>query len=286
MQRFQKVFQTPKSIIAMIHLLPLMGTPNQTHATDEILDTALQEAERYLKAGVDALMIENMHDLPYLNREVGPEIVAQMSIIAHEIKRLSSVPCGIQILAGANQQALAVAAAAGLAFIRAEGFVFSHIADEGQMDACAGDLLRYRRQMEAQSILVLTDIKKKHSAHAITQDVNIVETAEAAAFFQSDGLILTGSATGKAANLQEIEAVKAAVELPVLVGSGVALDNLEAYLSRADALIIGSYFKVKGAWQNTVDYERCARFMESVKAWRDAHNLEISSQNLHKGLSD
>ncbi|PKL74510.1 MAG: BtpA family membrane complex biogenesis protein, partial [Candidatus Melainabacteria bacterium HGW-Melainabacteria-1] len=217
MQRFQTVFTKPRSIVGMIHLLPLLGTPSQQHSPAQILDIALQEADTYLRAGLDALMIENMHDLPYLNRHVGPEIVAQMSIIAHELRKLSRVPIGIQILAGANQQALAVAVAAGLDFIRAEGFVFSHIADEGQMDACAGELLRYRRQMEAQHILVLTDIKKKHSAHAITQDVNIVETAEAAAFFHSDGLILTGSATGKAASLQEIEAVKAAVKLPVLV---------------------------------------------------------------------
>lgn len=268
MQRFQSVFPTPQSIIGMIHLLPLLGTPAQQHSPAQVLETALQEAESYLKAGVDALMIENMHDLPYLNRQVGPEIVAQMSIVAHELRKLSPLPCGIQILAGANQQALAVAVAAGLDFIRAEGFVFSHIADEGQMDACAGELLRYRRQLEAQQLLVLTDIKKKHSAHAITQDVGIVETAEAAAFFQSDGLILTGAATGKATSLQELEAVRAAVPLPVLVGSGVGLDNLEAYLQRADALIIGSHFKAQGAWQNRVDVERCARFMEKVQAWR------------------
>lgn len=270
MQRFQSVFTTPKSVIGMIHLLPLLGTPAHRHSPAEILETALQEAQTYLDAGIDALMIENMHDLPYLNRQVGPEIVAQMSIIAHELRKLSPVPCGIQILAGANQQALAVAVAAGLNFIRAEGFVFSHIADEGQMDACAGELLRYRRQLEAQGVLVLTDIKKKHSAHAITQDVGITDTAEAAAFFLSDGLILTGSATGKAASLAEIEAVKAAVELPVLVGSGVDIDNLEAYLARADALIIGSHFKQAGAWQNTVDYDRCARFMDKVRHWRAA----------------
>ncbi len=36
----------------------------------------------------------------------------------------------------------------GLDFIRAEGFVFSHVADEGLLNACAGELLRYRRCME------------------------------------------------------------------------------------------------------------------------------------------
>jgi hypothetical protein len=30
------------------------------------------------------------------------------------------------------------------------------------MDACAGNLLRFRKQIEAENILVFTDIKKKH----------------------------------------------------------------------------------------------------------------------------
>ena len=50
----------------------------------------------------------------------------------------------------------------GLQFIRAEGFVFSHVADEGFMDACAGDLMRYRKSIDANDVAVYNDIKKKH----------------------------------------------------------------------------------------------------------------------------
>ena len=64
--------------------------------------------------------------------------------------------------AGANREALAVAKAAGADFVRVEGFVFSHVGDEGWMDSCAGDLLRYRRNIGADNVLVFTDIKKKH----------------------------------------------------------------------------------------------------------------------------
>ena len=59
-------------------------------------------------------------------------------------------------------EALAVAKACGASFIRAEGFVFSQVGDEGWVDACAGELLRYRRNIEAEDVLVFTDIKKKH----------------------------------------------------------------------------------------------------------------------------
>lgn len=50
----------------------------------------------------------------------------------------------------------------GLQFVRVESFVFSHIADEGLMNACAGSLLRYAKNIGARDIVFLTDIKKKH----------------------------------------------------------------------------------------------------------------------------
>lgn len=140
-------------------------------------------------------MIENMHDVPYVqDKKIGWEVVAAMTRLCIEIKSVLTprTPCGIQILASGNRQALAVAKAADLQFIRAEGFVFSHIADEGFTDACAGDLLRYRKQIDAENVLVFTDLKKKHSSHAITNDVSLAETAHAAEFFMTDGIILTG----------------------------------------------------------------------------------------------
>lgn len=135
-----------------------------------------------------------MHDVPYVqDRRIGWEVVTAMTRLCHEVKSvLKQTPCGVQILAGGNKQALAVAKASGLQFIRAEGFVFSHVADEGFTDACAGDVLRYRKQIDAEDVLVFTDIKKKHSSHAITNDISLIETAHAAEFFLTDGNILTG----------------------------------------------------------------------------------------------
>ncbi len=257
--------QGQKTIIGMIHVDPLPGTPRFNQAMPDIIAKARAEALIYQKAGVDMLMIENMHDIPYLNKIVGPEVTAAMTVVGYEVKQATGLRCGLQILAGANKESLAAALAAGLDFIRAEGFVFGHVADEGYIDACAGEVLRYRRQIGADKVLVLTDIKKKHSSHAITADVDIAETAQAAEFFLSDGVVVTGVATGQEANLEELKQVKAAVQIPVLVGSGVTIENVERYFAVADALIIGSYFKQGGHWTQTVDFERVKTFMAKVK---------------------
>ena len=259
--------QGQKTIIGMIHVDPLPGTPKFSAAMPEIIAKAKAEARLYQQAGIDVLMIENMHDVPF-DRHAGPEITAAMTVVGYEVKQATGLRCGLQILAAANKEALAAAQAAGLDFIRAEGFVFGHVADEGYIDGCAAELLRYRRHIGGDDILILTDIKKKHSSHAITADVDIVETAHAAEFFLSDGGVVTGVATGTEANLTEVEQVKAAVKIPVLVGSGVTLQNVERYLAVADALIVGSYFKYNSHWAQGVDPERVSTFMDKVNSLR------------------
>jgi membrane complex biogenesis BtpA family protein len=246
----------------------LPGTPNYQGDINFIIDKAIEEARLYKKSGIDALMIENMHDVPYQKNGVGPEITSMMTQVAHAIKNETGLALGIQILAGANKEALAVAKAAQLQFIRAEGFIFGHVADEGYIDSQAADLLRYRKQIDAEDIAVFTDIKKKHSSHAITADVDIVETAHAAAFFLSDGLIITGKQTGLETNTDEINAVKSHTDIPVLIGSGINLENVHQYLPISDALIVGSYFKESGFWKNELDVKRIIQFMEKVNTLR------------------
>ncbi|MBT3236890.1 MAG: BtpA/SgcQ family protein [Bdellovibrionales bacterium] len=261
---FSEIFKVKKPIIGMIHVRALPGTPKFAGEINPIIDQAIQEALAYKKAGIDSIAIENMHDTPYLKGEVGPEITAMMSIVGCEVKRASNLPCGIQILAGANIEAMAVAQASQLDFIRAEGFAFAHVADEGLIESSAGRLLRYRKQMGADNIAVFSDIKKKHSSHAITSDIDIAETAKAVEFFGGDGVIITGMATGTTADIDELTVVKQHSKIPVLVGSGVTIDNVELYLKHADGLIVGSYFKKDGYWENKLDYDKISQFMTKV----------------------
>lgn len=262
------LFGTAQPVIGMIHVAALPGTPGHQLPWPAIVAQAVAEAQRYCDAGIDALLIENMHDLPYLPAAVGPEITATMTVIGRAVKAATGLPCGIQILAGANREALAAALAAGLDFIRAEAFVFGHVADEGWLQAQAGPLLRYRRQIGAEHIRILTDIKKKHSAHAATADVDLVETARAAAFFRSDGLILTGIATGAPTDPAAAAAVRQAVELPILIGSGVSPEQVPAFIPHVDGFIVGSYVKVAGQWHQPPDPARIRTLMAAVRAAR------------------
>ena len=230
----------------------------------ELIGSAREEAKIYKECGVEGIIIENMHDVPYLKGEVGPEIVAAMTAIGTEVKCQCWLPVGIQILAGANIEAMAVAHAAGLDFIRAEGFAYAHVADEGLIQASAAKLLRYRKMIGAERVQVWTDVKKKHSAHAITADVSLGQTAETVEFMGADCVIVTGSVTGEAPKVADVQEAKQHCHLPVFLGSGISEHNIEQFYNEADGFIIGSAFKIDGLWSNTIDPARVTSFVRRI----------------------
>lgn len=253
------------ALVGMIHVGALPGTPRSCATVGELARTAQREAAVLANGGVDAILLENMHDVPYLNRRVGPEIVAAMTAVCAAVREAVAVPLGVQVLAGANREVVAVAHAAGCQFVRCEGFVFSHVADEGLMaEADAGPLLRYRRMVGAEAVAIIADVKKKHSSHAITADVDLAETAKAAALFGADGVVVTGTATGEPTRPEDVAAVAEAVDQAVFVGSGVTPENAPALAPHADALIVGSYLKRDGFWENEPDPARVAAMVKAV----------------------
>ena len=259
------------AIVGMVHVRALPATPNGTLSVQQLVDKACEETQLYCQHGLDGICIENMFDIPYVKGDdAGPETTAVMTRVASEVRKIApiSVPCGVQILAAQNKQAMAVALAADLQFIRAEGFVFGHVADEGLMEACAGPLLRYRKLIDANQVAILTDIKKKHCSHSITADTDIVDTAKATQFFLSDGLIITGKETGDSPDLEEVTRVRRQLpNMPIIVGSGVTKENVDKFAQcGVNAAVVGSYFKKQGQWQNELCPDRLAQFMDRFRS--------------------
>jgi membrane complex biogenesis BtpA family protein len=265
------IFGREKALIGMVHIAALPGTPRHGSTVGEITALAVEEARLLADVGFDALIIENMHDLPYLRREVGPEIVAGMTAAGAAVRRAVGVPLGVQILAGANHASLAVAHAVGAQFIRAEGYVFASVADEGIMEeADAGPLLRYRRSIGADAVQILADVNKKHSAHAITADVDVGEMARTAEICGADGVVVTGLATGRPIRIDDLGTVRVATTLPILVGSGVGPEAVKDLFAYADGVIVGSWYKADGHWANPIDRDRARELVLAIRAARGA----------------
>jgi membrane complex biogenesis BtpA family protein len=263
------LFTRDRALVGMVHLRALPGTPYSAHSVADIVRTAVVEAKALEAAGFDALIVENMHDRPYLFDASGAATVAPFSIACAAVVDAVKIPVGVQVLSGANLAALAIAHAAGASFIRVEGFVFAAVADEGLLSkACAGDLLRERKRLGAESIAVLADVRKKHSSHALTADLDIGAWVRGAEFFGADGVIVTGSETGAEPSLAEVTGARAATKLPVCIGSGATPSNLAALMQHADAVIVGSALKREGRWSEELDPARVAAIVKARDAIR------------------
>ncbi len=250
-----------KALIGMVHLGPLPGSPDGCACVQEVIDQGCHDARLLVEAGFDSILVENMHDRPYMMRHAGPGTLAAMTAACSAIAAQADVPLGVQVLAGDNIGALAIAHAVNARFIRAEGFAFASVADEGLIaEADAGPLLRARRDMDAQGVAIFADIQKKHSSHAITGDLDVEEHAKAAEFCRADGIIVTGTATGSPVHPQDLEAARRGSTLPLLVGSGADPASIPQLLELADAVIIGSAFKEDGDWRKPIDPARLAAF--------------------------
>ncbi|XP_055344906.1 uncharacterized protein F13E9.13, mitochondrial-like [Paramacrobiotus metropolitanus] len=272
LKAFEKLFGRDDTvIIGAVHVDALPGSPLHSKSLDDIIAHACSDAEKYVKHGLDGLIFENTNDIPYLKQErLSPETTACMTRVCAEVRRkFPQMPMGVQILAEANLEAMAVAQACDLNFIRAEGFVFSSVGDQGIVDACAGELLRFRKTIGAESVKIFADIRKHHNAHAITADLKVQDVAHAAEFFLADGVIISGERTGKAADPQEAAVTMKKVDIPVLLGSGVTADTLHAFANNCHGMIVGSEFKKGGLWYNDVDEGRVKKFMDNIRELRE-----------------
>jgi membrane complex biogenesis BtpA family protein len=232
---------------------------------ERIYNYALAEARRYRDGGVDGLIVENHGDIPFAKPdELGPETAACMAVMTEAVRRETQLPVGINVLANGAVQALAVAKAAGAAFIRVNQWANAYVANEGFVEGKAGAASRYRAWLRAKNVAIFTDVHVKHGAHAIVSDRSLLELTRDAEFFDADAVIVTGQRTGDSANLDDLRTVCSSTKLPVLVGSGVTPANVEAIFEFADAVIVASALKHEGGWWNEVDPERVAHFMSVV----------------------
>ena len=254
-------------LIGMIHLLPIPASPNyRGGGTGAILDRAQRDADAFAAAGFDGLMVENHGDIPFLKPDrIGPETAAHMAIVADRLRERCGLPIGINVLANAALHALAIAAAAEAAFVRVNQWANAYVANEGLIEGAAAEALRYRSSLRAESIRVFADAHVKHGAHAIVADRPVAELVKDVDFFSADAVIATGQRTGHAADIDYIRLFRQATELPLLVGSGATLENVEDILSVADGFIVGSSVKSDGSWWNPVDPQKAKELCQRAR---------------------
>ena len=254
-----------KTLAAMIAIRPLPGSPGYDGNDRAIFEEALSDLAHYTTAGVDAIVLENSHDLPYIKPPLPAQAIALVKRIARAVRKNFPGPVGIQMLEAANETALEIACACDLDFLRVEAYVFAHVGGAGLIEGCAGKLLRLRKKLGCEHIKVFGDVKKKHCSHAPTGDLDITDVVKQSEFFLVDGVIITGPRTGETPDVRELRRVRKIARVPVLIGSGMTPENIATYLPLADIFIVGSTLREGGEFLGRLDPPRLDRFVQAFR---------------------
>ena len=262
----EEIFDKKKPIIGVLHLKPLPGSPYfKGESLEKAIDFAIKDAISYENGGVDGLIVENGWDMPFLKPEdVGPETVAGLTAVTQEVKKEVELPLGINCLANAAIQSLAIAKATDCQWVRVNQWINAYIANEGFIEGAASKAMRYRSKIKADEIKIFADIHVKHGSHSIIADRSVEEQTRDAVWFDADVLIGSGNRTGDPTPLNEIKKIKISTELPVIVGSGLNKEIAYETLKLADGAIVASSLKEDGLWWKPVDENRVKELMEEV----------------------
>jgi membrane complex biogenesis BtpA family protein len=243
MSRFAKLFREPKAVVGVIHLPPLPGY-EASPGIDRVVAKALSDLRALEAGGVDGVLVENEDDRPH-RVEAAKETVAAMTRVARELVLAArKTVVGVEILLNDPEASLAAAAMSGASFIRTDYFVDPMARPEhgGPMRIDPEGLLRYRRSLGSDSILILADVQVKY-AHMLVER-SLADSARLAREAGADAIVVTGTRTGEPPSPAELaEARRGAGDLPVLVGSGFSSSNARTLLSFADGAIVGTSLK-------------------------------------------
>jgi len=255
-------FAVNKPLIGMIHLRPLAGSVQyDKRGSAAILDAALRDLYALESGGADGVIVENLGDAPY-GIAAPRETLAMMSVIVHQLVEKAHLPVGVNVLRNDGPAAMAIAAATGASFVRVNVFCGVAFTDQGMIEGQARELHWLRRNLGTKT-KILADVHVKHAAHLTRVD----EAAIDAERNRPDALIVSGIATGRRTSPNDLQAVKAVSALPVLVGSGVRIDNVATYRD-ADGFIVGTLLKQEGALDAPVDVDRVRALADAVSSLR------------------
>jgi len=253
-----------KAVIGMVHLRALPGSPRWAGSMEAVVQAALADARALADGGADALLVENYGDVPFTTGRVDSATVAGMAVVIGEIKRAVTLPIGVNVLRSDALSALAVAAAVGGRFVRVNVHVGAVVADQGILQSCAHDSLRYRRLLGL-DISILADVQAKHGMPLAPIPLE-QEARDCVSRGLADGLVVSGAATGEPTPMNDLKRVRGAVpHVPLLVGSGATPETAAALLSIADGLIVGTAVKRDGILANPVDPGRVRRLVEAAR---------------------
>lgn len=248
---FKELF-AEKPIIGMIHMPALPGAPNNNMSMKELIEYSLSELKKLERAGLTAVIVENVGDIPLSKSNLEAPTIAAMANIVREVVVHTKLRVGVNMLRNACVEALSVAHVSGAHFIRCNVMIGAYVTDQGIIEGCATQLLRLKRNLNS-NVLIFGDVHVKHSYPLFNVPIEYA-AQDLAERGGADAIIVSGPRSPIPPSLETVGAVKQSVNVPVLVGSGITLSNIKKFYDIADGIILGETdFKIDHIWGGPSD---------------------------------
>lgn len=251
---FGSIFTVNKPIIGMIHVW--------SGKLENQICQVLDDIDK-MKVLVDGVIIENYGWGDYDSNLATDDCARVIGIIAKVVVGMCKFIVGINILPNDYFKAFSVANESGCKFI--------------QMDHIYGEFFHCRPvrpqhflkvRNEFPDIAVLGGI---HPKYYDLQNPQIpIEKSAQEAIKLADAIVVTGKYTGGEASLEDLKKVKLTIgDTPLIIGSGLNVNNAGVQMAIADGAIVGTAFKRNGVVRGEpIDVDMAKRLMEEVKKLR------------------
>lgn len=263
-----KLLRSRPVLVGVVHLIATPGSPRFLGDRRAILRRAVDDTHALIGGGCDALVVENFGDVPFFAERVPPETVATMALALQAVIEVAGgSPVGVNVLRNDARAALGLCAATGAKFVRVNVHTGAAVTDQGLVQGQAAETVRERARL-CPGVALVCDV---HVKHAVPLGGGTIETAAQDTLQRgmADALVVSGSGTGSAPEVERVAAVRRAVgNAPVLIGSGLDEKNAEALLAHASGAIVGTALKRGGRVDEPVDVarvERLRRLFDALK---------------------
>jgi membrane complex biogenesis BtpA family protein len=251
-------------VVGMVQLAALAGGSRyRGGAIEDVLSDALEEAEILAAHGVDALMVQNLGDIP-TDRRVTTAQTAWMTRIVSEVRRRTGKPTGLNMLENDAEAMMAVASATQADFVRIKIYVGAMVTPFGVESAQAFAAIKARTSWSADDVAILADVHDR-TGNPLVAGTLVDDLDAAVRLGAADALVLTGKTYPGTKDL--IETAREVIgKTPILVGGGVTAKNIREVQAFADGVIVSSSLKGEGTAFGRLDAAKVEEFMAAARA--------------------
>lgn len=263
----KETFGVEKPIIAMLHLSALPGDPlyGRDGSMQQVLDFAAADLAALQNGGVDAVLFSNEFSLPY-QRAVSHVTTAAMAFVIGSLSQQIRVPFGVDVISDATAS-IELAAVTGAHFVRGT-FTGAYVGDGGIQNTDAAATLRRKADLRLYNLRLLFFVNQESDVYINDRDIQSI-TRSVIFKCAPDGLCVSGESAGTEASDDLLVRVKAVSgKVPVFANTGCNAGNIAEKLSICDGACVGTTFKAGGDFNNHVDINRVAEFMQAVRTFR------------------